>query len=124
MEFTGSPDMIDVVEKLKKRFADAEKALLTYLDDATNSGLADRRWMAIARTDLEKGFLAIEKALPAIDARRRNYAKVPVDPSGSQTYPVDPPVDPMGAAGATAPQPSIPPPVIEDYRADEDLTRP
>ena len=123
MEFTGSPDMVDAVEKLKKRFRDVEHALLVYLDDATNSGLSDKRWMAIARTHFEQGFLAVqEKGLVVPSAARREYAK---QPAGSETYPVAPPADyAVDRTVAAPPTPAAAPPVIEDYRADEGLTRP
>lgn len=40
-----------------------EERLLRIIDDLHVSGGADPRWLAIARTDLEKGFMALNRAV-------------------------------------------------------------
>jgi hypothetical protein len=42
---------------------DMEERLLRLLDDGLKMGLLDQRWAAIARTDLEKGFMAFNRAI-------------------------------------------------------------
>lgn len=43
-----------------KRF---EETLLRLLDDLAERDDVDRRWLAIGRTDIERGFMAINRAI-------------------------------------------------------------
>lgn len=40
-----------------------EERLLRVIDALQHAGEADPRWLAIARTDLEKGFMALNRAV-------------------------------------------------------------
>ena len=40
-----------------------EETLLRLIEDAIKSGLMDPRWAAIARTDLEKAFMSLNRAI-------------------------------------------------------------
>lgn len=40
-----------------------EERVLRIMDDLNKTGEADPRWLAIARTDLEKGFMALNRAV-------------------------------------------------------------
>ena len=40
-----------------------EERVLRQLDDMQNSGLYDPRWIAIARTNIEQGFMAMNRAV-------------------------------------------------------------
>ena len=42
---------------------EAESALMGMLDREGDEALADPRWLAIARTDLEKGFMSFVRAV-------------------------------------------------------------
>lgn len=53
---------VAIVEEILKAF---EKRLLEFMDVLkTEPGVVDQRWLAIARTQLELGFLALRRALP------------------------------------------------------------
>lgn len=54
-----SPEKIALVNENKA----AEERLLRSIEAATKSGIMDPRWAAIARTDLEKGFMALNRAI-------------------------------------------------------------
>lgn len=40
-----------------------EERLLRVMDDMAGSDMFDQRWLSIARTDLEKGFMALNRAV-------------------------------------------------------------
>jgi hypothetical protein len=40
-----------------------EERILRVIDELQSSGAGDPRWLAIARTDLEKGFMALNRAV-------------------------------------------------------------
>ncbi|MFZ5710355.1 MAG: DUF7681 family protein [Pseudomonadota bacterium] len=40
-----------------------EERLLRVMDDMVSSAMFDQRWLSIARTDLEKGFMALNRAV-------------------------------------------------------------
>lgn len=46
-----------------KEADDLEMSVLAYLDKLKSDPNTDQRWLAIARTDLEKGFMAVTRAL-------------------------------------------------------------
>lgn len=50
---------VDVVNEHKQ----AEERILRRIDTLMESGRYDKRWLAIARTDLEKGFMALNRAV-------------------------------------------------------------
>lgn len=54
-----SPEKIDLVNANKE----TEERLLRSIEAATKSGLMDPRWAAIAKTDLEKAFMALNRAI-------------------------------------------------------------
>jgi len=54
-----SQQRVDQVNEHKR----LEERLLRVMDDLRRSGSVDPRWLAIARTDLEKGFMALNRAV-------------------------------------------------------------
>lgn len=40
-----------------------EERLLRFMDELVSSGIGDPRWTAIARTNLEQGFMALNRAI-------------------------------------------------------------
>ena len=98
---------------LAMRFKNYEGHLRDEISQLSNSGFADGRLCAIAWTDIEKGFLALEKALRI--GAPNDYAKAP-QPTGAN--PFRPRVDPAPGANIAEER------KIEDYRADGDLTSP
>lgn len=54
-----SQDRVDSVNANKQ----IEERVLRLLDDMQASGSCDPRWLAIARTDIEKGFMAMNRAI-------------------------------------------------------------
>lgn len=40
-----------------------EEALLRRMDELANNPDVDKRWLAIARTDIEKGFMALNRSV-------------------------------------------------------------
>lgn len=54
-----SPEKIALVNENKE----TEERLLRSIETATKSGVMDPRWAAIAKTDLEKGFMALNRAV-------------------------------------------------------------
>ena len=90
-----SPDLEAGVDGLHQYYAALEKVILANIDELAGAGFSDRRMCAIARTDFEKAFMVLHRALrdyPGDDPN--NYAKVP------HTHPMPPqftpPVDPEG----------------------------
>ena len=62
---TQTQNAVDAVNRNKE----TEEKILRLIDDLENGQLngesfvAERRWLAIARTDLEKGFMALNRAI-------------------------------------------------------------
>lgn len=54
-----SPEKIDLVNQNKM----TEETLLRSIEAAIKSGLMDPRWAAIAKTDLEKAFMSLNRAI-------------------------------------------------------------
>ena len=54
-----SDEAIDLVNTMKMR----EETILRVLDDLAAAGTCDPRWLAIGRTDLERAFMAINRAI-------------------------------------------------------------
>jgi hypothetical protein len=79
----GSPTLEDAKEKLHRHYNTIEKTLLREVDELANSGFADRRWSAIARTHFEEGVMALHRSLrdfPGDDPNQ--YGKVPMPSPG------------------------------------------
>jgi|GEM_PF-3371352 len=75
-----SASVDDAIERIHRAITGQEENTLSYLDSVATSGLADKRWCAIARTQLEQGFMALHRAFrdyPADDPN--NYGKIPLD---------------------------------------------
>lgn len=83
----NSPDIATAKQFLKLQYSKMEEYVLHEVDNLATSGVADKRWCAIARTDLEKGFLALTKALAT--GQSNDYAKLPVPNPFPQSF--DPP---------------------------------
>lgn len=97
----GARDIEEGVALLAKRYTKILQFVLSEIDELAKSGLADARWCAIARTDVEKGFMSLNQALPS--ARDgRNYGKVP-HPDNPSPPEFTPPVDPEGSKVIGAP---------------------
>jgi hypothetical protein len=72
----GARDLGEGIALLSQRYDRIRQFILAEIDQLAKSGFADQRWCAIARTDIEKGFLSLNQAMP--DARDgREYGKVP-----------------------------------------------
>lgn len=75
MDFpAGTHDIGDAKRKLSEAYAAMERHLKLQIDSLAGSGLADKRLLAVAWTDIEKGFMAIQKSMHHGDGRE--YAKV------------------------------------------------
>jgi hypothetical protein len=75
-----SPDIETARDNLHRQIAGSERATLDYLDKVAQSGLADKRWCAIARTQLEQGFMALQRSLRDYPGDNPNqYGKIPLD---------------------------------------------
>jgi hypothetical protein len=59
----NSPDMETGKLRVASRFRNIETMLQADLEEVANSGFADKRLCAMAKSELEKAFLLIEKAL-------------------------------------------------------------
>jgi hypothetical protein len=72
-----SPDMETAIENLHRRYARYERILMDEIDELARAGFSDKRLCAVARTDFEKAFLVLHKALrdyPGDDAS--DYGKI------------------------------------------------
>lgn len=88
----GAKTIEEGIALIAARHAAMKAVMLKEIDDLAKSGFADQRWCAIARTDIEKGFLSLNQALPtARDGR--DYGKQPVDPGAPLPAEFVPPVD-------------------------------
>jgi hypothetical protein len=85
-----SPDLDTARLKIASRFRNFEAALMEQLSQLATSGFADARLCAVARTDFEKAFLTLEKAIRI--GTPDDYAKQPFQPGDK---PFAPPVDPI-----------------------------
>ena len=89
LEDKNSGDLEQAKLSLLSRWRNYEKHLIADLHDLANSGFADARLCAMARSDLEKAFLEIEKALRL--GAPNEYAKAPTPPGDTAFRPrVDP----------------------------------
>lgn len=59
----GYTDQSDSKVALVNQNKELEERVLRQLDDMQNSGLYDPRWIAIARTNIEQGFMAMNRAV-------------------------------------------------------------
>lgn len=73
------------------RFRNYESSLMKAIEELANSGFADKRLCAVARTDFERAFLILEKAIRI--GAPDEYAKQPGPPGG---YGFTQRVDPAG----------------------------
>jgi hypothetical protein len=106
----NSPDMDAARENLKAQYQKLEAYVLRQVDDLAKSGIAGQRLCAIARTDIERAFMALEKALMIGGPAGNDYAKVPsVDPF-PQSFRPDLDRSPLHNVA--------PKPEIRDHRAD------
>jgi hypothetical protein len=85
-----SPDLETAKLMIASRFKNFEIALNDEIVELANSGFADQRLCAIAKTDFEKAFLTLEKAIRI--GAPNEYAKQPY-PDGHPKF--VPPVDPL-----------------------------
>jgi len=89
----NSASMAQAIERIHRTLSEQEANTLDYIDDIAKSGFSDKRWCAVARTDIEKGFMAAHRALrdyPGED--ENNYGKIPLDQPLPRAF--DPPPDP------------------------------
>lgn len=105
----GARTQEDAVAMLATRYTHILKFVLAEIDDLAKSGIADQRWCAIARTDIEKGFMSLNQALPS--ARDgRNYGKAPRADADQNPAEFTPPVDPGSYhTHQIPPNPNVPP---------------
>ena len=90
-----SPDMESARENLHRDIVEIEKLSLGSVDVLAQSGIADKRWCAIARTHFEEGAMALHRALrdfPGDDPNQ--YGKTENVHQMPPTF--TPPVDPEG----------------------------
>lgn len=66
----------DEAREIARAMTHYEAKLLRALDDLAGMPEIDQRWLAIGRTDVEKGFLAINRAITG-DAGRRQPPRPP-----------------------------------------------
>ena len=85
-----SPDLDTAKLKIASRFRNFENALMEQITTLATSGFADQRLCAIAKTDFEKAFLTLEKAIRI--GSPDDYAKQPFGPGDK---PFQPPTDPL-----------------------------
>jgi hypothetical protein len=125
----NSPSLEDAVDRIHHALDEQERNTLDYIDEIAKSGFADKRWCAVARTDIEKGFMAAHRALrdyPSADPAQ--YGKVPLD------QPLPRQFQPRVDANTNPRQPPPPPRQIAklegqhvewgDYSPDGDLGSP
>jgi hypothetical protein len=87
MDFpSGVPDLIEAKARMAHAYAAMEAHLLRQVDILAKSGLADARLLAIARTDVEKAFMAIAKALMTGGPSGREYGKIPMPEPMPQAF--------------------------------------
>jgi hypothetical protein len=72
-----SPDLETAKMKIASRFVSMENRLMEEIAAVATSGFADQRLCAIARADIEKGFMALHKALRF--GENNDYGKIPLD---------------------------------------------
>lgn len=75
-----SADIEAAVNNLHRDIDQIEQLALHTADRLAQSGIADKRWCAIARTNIEQGVMALHRALrdyPGDDPNQ--YGKVPLD---------------------------------------------
>lgn len=82
-----SPDLETAKMKIATRFRNVEIALMEQLGELATSGFADARLCAMARSDFERGFLELEKAIRM--GAPNDYAKHPV-PSDAKKFALPP----------------------------------
>lgn len=94
-----------------------EKSMGEALGEVANTGFADTRLCAMARSEFEKGFLLVEKALRL--GAPNEYAKAPLPPDVEKFKPrVDPtPTKNTAAANLTEPSREI---EFREYKPDAD----
>lgn len=63
MPVAGYTAQSDAKLALVNRNKQLEESVLTALDDLMACPLADQRWLAIARTQIEQGFMAFNRAI-------------------------------------------------------------
>ena len=54
-----SSERVDLVNTNKR----AEEMILRLIDDLASGSIADKRWLAIGRTHIEQGFMAMNRAV-------------------------------------------------------------
>jgi len=74
----NSPTVDDAKIKLAMRLVDMEAHIMEFVDGLANAGFTDKRLCAIARTDIEKGFMALQKAMRMNANANNEYGKVPL----------------------------------------------
>lgn len=85
-----SADLYTAKLKIATRFRNFEEALMQQLSELATSGFADARLCAMARSDFERAFLELEKAIRLSEPDY--YAKQPMPPDAKA---FQPPVDPI-----------------------------
>jgi hypothetical protein len=73
-----APTLEAAIDALHRNYDIHEVSLIAQIDDLQVSGIADKRWCAVARTAIEQGFMALHRSLrdyPGDDANQ--YGKVP-----------------------------------------------
>src|SRR4029077_12028860 len=70
----NAPDIATAKAFLKLQYGKMEEYILHEIDNLATSGVADKRWCAIARTHMEEGFAALLRAL--VTGQGNDYAKV------------------------------------------------
>lgn len=63
MSFVTNENDEDARQKLVKRCAEYEFQTVAFIGELESMTGADRRWLAIAKTDIEKGFMALRRGL-------------------------------------------------------------
>jgi hypothetical protein len=83
------PPKSHTIEEAKANIAErldaAQRSIENYIDDVANTGFADKRLCAIAKTDIEKAFLILAKALRM--GSPNDYAKQPFPDDASELAP-------------------------------------
>ena len=78
----NSPDMDSARMQLALKHSRMEAILNEHIAELAKAGMFDGRLLAMARSDFEKAFLLLDKALrhpPADGSTQREYGKVPLD---------------------------------------------
>ena len=92
----NSPDMLAGINNLHQHYSKLEKHVLDAIDELAKSGLGDQRMCAIARTDFEKAFMVLHRALRDYpDDDPNQYGKRPHHEPLPKSF--TPPVDPEGS---------------------------